>query len=128
MGKTHTDESRQKISEKLLGKKHSPEHIANNSAAQRGKKLSEETKKKISEAGVGRKHTEEAKQKIREAHTSTVLRQLISPDGEIFSFYSVTEFCKDPNLSNPHISSVLTGKRKHHKQWRLPAEETNPEQ
>jgi hypothetical protein len=49
LGKTHTDETKQKISK-----------------SQTGKKWSEETRKKLTERRKNQKHTEETKQKMRE--------------------------------------------------------------
>jgi hypothetical protein len=46
-GKTHTEETKRKISEALEGKKHTDEHRANNAKAQTGKTLSDEHKAKI---------------------------------------------------------------------------------
>lgn len=49
-GKTHSDETKKKISESQKGRKFSEEHCAKISRAKKGNKLSDETKKKMSEA------------------------------------------------------------------------------
>ena len=73
-GKTHTEESKQKISEALKGKPHTEEAKRKMSEALKGKPLSEEHKRKLSEAHKGKPsghkgkpHTEEAKRKMSEA-------------------------------------------------------------
>ena len=44
---------------------------------------------------------------------------LISPSGEIFNVYNVTDFCKKIGLSQSAISEVINKKRNHHKGWQL---------
>jgi hypothetical protein len=60
----HTEETKRKISEALLGKKASEASKKKMSEAHKGKKLTEETKRNMSEARLGKKHTEETKRKI----------------------------------------------------------------
>jgi len=45
---------------------------------------------------------------------------LKSPSGEIISGKNIGQFCRENNLSHPHITSVLNGKRKHHRGWTHP--------
>ena len=47
---------------------------------------------------------------------------LISPSGVVFRGVNVTKFCIDNGLSNSNISMVMSGKRKHHKGWRVYSE------
>lgn len=88
LGKTHTPETRAKLSAarkgrpgNRLGCKNSPEHIEKMRQARLGTKLSEETKRKIGEAFRGRSpankgvpHTEEAKRKMSEAQKNRARR------------------------------------------------------
>ena len=74
-GHKHTEETKRKISESLLGKEFSEESRRKMSEANLGKKFSEEHRRKISEKNkgkwgtfLGRRHTEESKRKISEAH------------------------------------------------------------
>jgi len=76
--KSHSEETRKKISNSLLGNRRgcgnkgnpkSKKHCRNISEGKKGKSRSEETKKKISEAQKGKKgfkHSEEAKRKMSE--------------------------------------------------------------
>ena len=66
-GKKHSEEARRKMSEAHKGKSLSDEHKRKMSEARKGKTRSEETKRKIGEAKKGKKHSEETKRKIGEA-------------------------------------------------------------
>jgi hypothetical protein len=73
-GKKHTDDSKIKMSEKLLGKKMSPERLKKHSFTfsgeknpMFGKRHSEETKKIISQRNTGRKHSDDVKKKMSES-------------------------------------------------------------
>ena len=74
-GKTHSPETRKKLSEANMGKKHSPETRQKISEGNIGKKCSPETRKKLSEAHSGEKgywfgktRSPETRQKISENH------------------------------------------------------------
>lgn len=43
-----------------------------------------------------------------------------SPDGEIFQITNLASFCSEKGLCRPHLVSVSTGRRLHHKGWTLP--------
>tara|TARA_E500000318_G_scaffold111085_1_gene128414 strand:+ start:119 stop:823 length:705 start_codon:yes stop_codon:yes gene_type:complete len=82
LGKKFTESHKRKISEARIGKKHTEETKRNISEAHSGKKLTEETKRKISEAQLGennsmysKKHTEEAKRKIGEFHKGKIVTE-----------------------------------------------------
>ena len=82
IGKKHSPETRQKMSEAkkgksshMKGRKHTPESRRKMSEAlkgkpspMKGKKHSPETRRKVSEAKKGRKHSPETRQKMSEAH------------------------------------------------------------
>lgn len=51
-----------------------------------------------------------------EAHCS--VRAFISPSGNIVKVLNLSEFARENGLSQPHLSSVCSGKRKSHKGWR----------
>ena len=70
-GRTHSDESRKKISDatqgdnhRMFGQKHSEETRKKISEARSGKTLSESIRKKISEAKLGKTLSEETRKKI----------------------------------------------------------------
>jgi hypothetical protein len=45
---------------------------------------------------------------------------LVGPNNqEIFSIINLEQFCRDHKLTSSHIRSVIKGKLKHHKNWRL---------
>ena len=44
--------------------------------------------------------------------------KFLDPDGNVHEFCNLTEFSKQHNLSKNHMSSVHSGNRPHHKQWR----------
>lgn len=64
LGRSHTEESRRKISLALTGKKLSKEHCESMSRAFKGRKLTESTKKKMSAARMGHVVTETTRKKI----------------------------------------------------------------
>lgn len=67
-GKTHSDETKRKMSVASKGKPKSEEHRRKNSESQKGKTISEEQRKKISDSLKGRPRSEETKEKIRLGH------------------------------------------------------------
>jgi group I intron endonuclease len=75
-GKTHSEETKQKISSSLEGKTHSEETRQKMSRSKTGMKHTEETRKKMSESKKGTKHSEETKKKMREAWKRRKLRSL----------------------------------------------------
>lgn len=124
-GKTHSEETRQKISAnrkgKMAGKNHyrygktlSEEVKAKISAAQLGKPkapriLTEEGRKKIAEAAAagnyshwtGRKHTEEAKAKMSRRVKA------VSPDGTETVYASITKLREALDLAPPTVTRAL---------------------
>jgi hypothetical protein len=66
-GKTHSEETKLKMSESLKGKTRTKEHQRKLTESLRGKTLSEETKRKISEAKKGKTRTEEHQRKLSES-------------------------------------------------------------
>ena len=49
--------------------------------------------------------------------------RLMSPDGEIYESENVSKFCREHCLLSSEISSVLNGRCKSHKGWKLPETE-----
>lgn len=46
--------------------------------------------------------------------------EIMSPNGDIIKGENVMKFCRENNLRSSEITSVLNGKRKSHKGWKLP--------
>ncbi len=65
-GKTHSEETRQKMSKSRLGVTKSEEHKRKIGEAHKGKIISDEHKKKLSEANKGKKRTRESKMRQSE--------------------------------------------------------------
>jgi hypothetical protein len=107
-GKKASDITRKKLSESHKGR------IPWN----KGKCVSDEVKEKIRQKNKGRKQTEEHKSKRAESKSKHFTLQ--SPCGKIIKGKNISKFCRDNNLRQSHISSVLSEKRKHHKGWTIP--------
>jgi group I intron endonuclease len=45
---------------------------------------------------------------------------LMSPSGEIYELENISKFCREYNLIPSEISSVLSGRCKSHREWKLP--------
>ena len=94
----------------------------------------EETKRKMSEAhkrtpmtakqlaNLERRNTPEAvaKRALKQSKTYIVT----FPDGTEATVTNLTQFCRENGLTQAHMCSVATGKRKHHKGYK--ARETDP--
>ena len=114
-GKTHSPETRAKISETRKAENLSDETRAKLSATQKGKTLSAETRAKISEANKGEKnhfygkrHTEETKAKISKANSGK------HPSDEARA--KMSESHKRENLSDETIAKMSashTGEKNH---------------
>jgi hypothetical protein len=90
-------------------------------------KNSQKSGTKAKELGVGihglSKEERSRIAKIAGERTREVMSKnycLKSPSGKIISGRNINQFCKDNNLNHSHITSVLNGKRKHHKGWTKP--------
>lgn len=106
LGRTHTEETKQKISETQKGEKN---HLW-------GKNHSEETRQKISKSSKGRVLSEEAKKNISEGHCKYTYT-LISPEGKEYQTISLRSFAKEWELDHRSLYKVLNGKSKYHKGW-----------
>lgn len=87
-----------------------------------GVKPSKETKEKTSMALKGVPKSEAARIKMSENNAKLkpgygVVTHLVS--GETWSIQNISEFCRKMGLHNGHLVSTSTGKRKHHKGYKL---------
>ena len=95
--------------------------------------MSEETKQKLRICNTGKKKTIKTREKMSRnmkgrvpwnqgvtgIKKTTVPVTLIDPDGNEFTYQSLKSACTDNNLTYTHMSSVNSGKKAHHKNWRI---------
>ena len=72
LGKTHSEESKRKMSDTRKGKTHSEETKRKQSEAKKGKTFSEESKRKMSEAQKGKSLSEETRRKMSETRKGKI--------------------------------------------------------
>ena len=79
----------------------------------------EETKQKIRNARALQTIiiTQETKLKIGEANTKFEFK-IIKPNGEIEITTNMSQYCRDNNLNQAHMSAIAAGKRKRHKGYK----------
>ena len=140
LGYKHTDESKHKNSEhtRRVWASLTPEERAargkEHAEKIRGKTHTEETRQKMSEAhkrkpmtakqlaNLERRNTPEAIAKRALGLSKTYI--VTFPDGTEITVTNLKQFCRENDLSQAHMSSVATGKRKHHKGYK--AREADP--
>lgn len=88
----------------------------NISYRQIGRKFSKETKEKISSSHKGKKLKKETIEKM--IKTRQKEGRLLDPDGALYYFNSIKDFCENHNLSKPDISKLLRNKINQYKGWR----------
>jgi hypothetical protein len=81
-----------------------------------GARPSQETRAKLGKACRGKKFKQEHKDRLAVAHIKYRC-EFISPGGEIYIIENVNQFAKEQGLNHCHLYSILSGKRKHHKNW-----------
>ena len=121
-GLLHSEETKEKISQAQKGKIHSKETRDKMSesgkgriAWNKGKIHSEETRNKMSDAHRNKFVSEKTREKLSKAKEKVYL--IINPNGEEQIISNLTNFCKENNLSQPKMSSVVSGKISHHKRY-----------
>lgn len=100
LGKQHSEETKQKLSEIHKGKQHS-----------------EETKRKLSELNKGKHPSEETKRKLSEVHTnhpslSKPVSQFTKSGEFVATYPSTSEAGRQTGVNQSHISDCCNGKRK----------------
>lgn len=117
-----SEETREKIRLSKIGKKlpsRSQEYKNAVSLRMKGKAKTEEHCRKISEAKTGSTYDEDFKQKRKDYMTgktginSTAGKEysLISPNGELVTFKSMANFCKENDLDKRSVFALLKGGR-----------------
>jgi len=110
----HSAESKLKMSESRTGKGNhfygknlTKDHRAKISEALRGREFSNAHKRKISESRIG---------KYLGSENKTSKKYIITgPNGNNILIHGLSNFCRENNLNQSHMSSCATGKRKSHK-------------
>ena len=117
-GYVTSDETKQKISNALLGRVISKETRQKMGDFQRGKKYSAETCRKIGEASRGSRHTKESRRKISEALSKPV--SCFDANGNFIKYFDAVKDVVIGGFTPCGVSSCLTGRYKTHKglYWR----------
>jgi hypothetical protein len=128
-GRKHTQETKDKISEKNKNN-----YKTGKLKARKGFNLTEETKQKISksktgkkmppeaiektrQANIGRPQTEYQKQKAREANQKKWL--IIKPDGTKEIIINLRQYCLECDLDPSNMMHVASGRQKQHKGYKV---------
>ena len=117
-GFKQSQSSIEKRRQKLIGKSLTEEHKQKISKAHRGKILPKETVDKMIAYRTGKSLTESCKEKISKAHSKNTY-ELKSPLGEILVVRNLSKFCKENNLQQSAFVMIMKGERKHHKNWTI---------
>lgn len=132
-GKSHSEETRKKMSENGKGKKMPPrtdEYKKMLSERMKNRIVSEETKQKISMSKKGKSSWNKGRTGYMQAWNKGISKpsalrkydyKLTSPDNEIYITNNLTYFCKifsKYELNIDGLSSVARGKSRHHRQWK----------
>lgn len=112
-----SEETKQKIKMANIGKKFSLETRKRLSESHKGLKHSEETKRKLSAHNKGINPPKHVRIAAAKFHAKNYV--IVSPTGDVVHVYDMKEFCQQNSLSRSKMSNVVTGKRSHHKGWRL---------
>ena len=117
-GFKQSQSSIEKRRQKLIGKSLSEEHKQKISRAHKGKILSKETVDKMIAYRTGRNLTESCKQKISKAHSKNTY-ELKNQNGTTLIIKNLSKFCKENKLSQSYFSRILKGERKSYKGWTI---------
>jgi group I intron endonuclease len=117
-GFKQSQSSIEKRRQKLLGKSLSEEHKQKISKAHKGKVLSKETIDKMIAYRTGRNLSESCRQKISESHSKNTY-ELKNKNGITLVIKNLSKFCKENNLSQGYFSRMIKGERKTYKGWTI---------
>ena len=117
-GFKQSQSSIEKRRQKLLGKSLSEEHKQKISKAHKGKVLSKETIDKMIAYRTGRNLSESCRQKISESHSKNTY-ELKNENGITLVIKNLSKFCKENNLSQGYFSRMIKGERKTYKGWTI---------
>jgi hypothetical protein len=108
----------EKRRQKLIGKSLTEEHKQKISKAHKGKILSKETVDKMIAYRTGKSLTENCKEKISKSHSKNTY-ELKNKDGRMIVIRNLAKFCKENNLHQSAFVRVMNGDRKYHKDWTI---------
>ena len=117
-GYKQSQSSIEKRRQKLIGKSLSNEHKEKLSEAHKGKILSRETVDKMIAYRTGKNLTESCKEKISQSHSKNTY-ELNNKDGTKFVIKNLSKFCKENNLHQSAFVRIMRGERKYHKDWTI---------
>ena len=117
-GYKQSESSIEKRRQKLIGKSLTEEHKQKISKAHRGKVLSKETINRMIAYRTGRNLTESCKEKISKSHSKNTY-ELKNINGTILIIKNLAKFCRDNNLSQSYFSRILKCERKSYKGWTI---------
>lgn len=117
-GFKQSQSSIEKRRQKLLGKTLSEEHKQKLSKAHKGKVLSKETVDKMIVYKTGRNLTESCKEKISKSHCKNTY-ELENKNGMVLIIKNLAKFCRDNNFSQSYFTRILKGQRKTYKGWSI---------
>ena len=112
----HTQESKNKIAKANIGKKVSQETRDRMSKAQTGKKQSQETIDKRAKALTGKTMSKKNIKLLIQRNSKNYI--IIFPNKIKKKINNLSQFCREHNLNMSAMSSVASGKRQHHKQFK----------
>lgn len=122
-GKGVTPAIIEKVRQKNIGKVLSEETRRKISLSNKGKKFSDQHKKKLSKSRKKRAITLETRHKMSNSAKGKInIKNYIAIDPEGIEHETpngLTDFCRKHQLSVSNLHNVLTGKRRHHKGWRV---------
>lgn len=122
-GKGTTKETIEKIRQHNTGQKRTEEAKTKMSNARKGIKFTEEHKKNLSKARkkrITKKETKEKCSKTSKGKINIKKYKLIDPQGVVYyTEKGLSDFCRNHQLTPANLMKVLSGKRKHHKGWRI---------
>jgi group I intron endonuclease len=117
-GYKQSESSIEKRRQKLIGKSLTEEHKQKISKSHKGKVLSKETIDRMIAYRTGRNLTESCKEKISKSHSKNTY-ELKNINGTILIIKNLAKFCRDNNLSQSYFSRILKCERKSYKGWSI---------
>lgn len=114
-GRIHTQESRQKHSQKLKGENNG---FYGKTHTKKVKQYLSEISKGENNGFYGRNHDEKTKEKMRDKQRKYVYT-FISPTGIITETIDVIGFCIENNLTHSKVCETANGKQNSHKGWKV---------
>lgn len=113
-----SEETKKKIGEANRGKVVSQETRRKQSAAHVGCKMKEETKRKLSERNKGKKPSLNTRAGASKKNSKSYI--LLDKNGKTVYIVNMRKFCEAHGLQKSNMSSLVNGKIKSYRGWKLP--------